>query len=99
MDEIQQWTGPFIADLPLELDEWSPPTDGFGYASDMVEFVRQEFGDRFVIGVAGYPAGHPEAKSYEEDIQRLKQKVKNLITEHFSVHSKGSKVEEDREMN
>jgi len=46
---------------------------GFGYANELVEFIRQR--DDFCIGVAGYPEGHPEAPSFEEDLKNLKRKV------------------------
>jgi methylenetetrahydrofolate reductase (NADPH) len=45
----------------------------FGYANELVEFIRRM--DDFCIGVAGYPEGHPEAPSFEEDLQNLKRKV------------------------
>lgn len=45
----------------------------FGYANELVEFIRQR--DDFCIGVAGYPEGHPEAPSFEEDLRNLKRKV------------------------
>ena len=47
----------------------------FSYATELVKHIREEHGDYFVIGVAGYPAGHPEATSYEEDLRNLKEKV------------------------
>ncbi|XP_071946159.1 methylenetetrahydrofolate reductase (NADPH)-like [Antedon mediterranea] len=56
-------------------DEWTFNSDGFNYATDLVKFIRQEFGDFFVICVAGYPHGHPEAESFDKDILHLKQKV------------------------
>lgn len=46
---------------------------GFGYASELVEFIRSR-GD-FSIGVAGYPEGHIEAPSREVDLVNLKKKV------------------------
>ncbi|MEN6463994.1 MAG: methylenetetrahydrofolate reductase [NAD(P)H] [Syntrophaceae bacterium] len=46
---------------------------GFGYANELVDFIRQR--DDFCIGVAGYPEGHPEAPSLEEDLKNLKRKV------------------------
>ena len=46
---------------------------GFGYANDLVEFIRSN-GD-FCIGVAGYPEGHPEAPGIEADLTNLKKKV------------------------
>lgn len=45
------------------------------YASDLVKFIRQEYGDYFGISVAGYPEGHPDAESYQKDLLYLKEKV------------------------
>lgn len=46
---------------------------GFGYANELVTFIREE-GD-FSIGVAGYPEVHPEASDMEHDLINLKKKV------------------------
>jgi methylenetetrahydrofolate reductase (NADPH) len=46
---------------------------GFGYANDLVEFIRKN--DDFSIGVAGYPEGHPEAPSLDVDLRNLKRKI------------------------
>ena len=62
-------------DSPNGADDWVPPEDGFNYATDLVRHIRKKFGDYFVICVAGYPTGHPEATSYEDDLRYLKQKV------------------------
>ncbi|CAF1376616.1 unnamed protein product [Rotaria sordida] len=56
-------------------EKWNPEKTDFRYASDLVKFVREHFGDYFVICVAGYPKGHPDSKSYEEDLGYLKEKV------------------------
>ena len=40
-----------------------------------MRFIREEYGDYFVICVAGYPHGHPDSASYEEDLKHLKEKV------------------------
>uniref|UniRef100_A0A915JK93 methylenetetrahydrofolate reductase (NADPH) n=1 Tax=Romanomermis culicivorax TaxID=13658 RepID=A0A915JK93_ROMCU len=45
------------------------------YATNLVELIKEEFSDYFVIVVAGYPTGHPEADSYGEDLKHLKEKV------------------------
>lgn len=47
----------------------------FKYAVDLVKFIKQNYGNYFTIAVAGYPTGHPEAESYEKDLQYLKDKV------------------------
>jgi len=47
----------------------------FKYGADLVRFIRQEYADQFSIGVAGYPEGHIEAPSLDQDIQNLKLKI------------------------
>ena len=49
--------------------------EGFAHASDLVSFIRREFGKKFAIGVAGYPEKHPEASDAETDLVHLKHKV------------------------
>ncbi|MEG3000025.1 MAG: methylenetetrahydrofolate reductase [NAD(P)H] [Comamonas sp.] len=59
----------------------------FHYASDLVAFIRQEFGDWFHIEVAAYPETHPQAKSPDADLQAFATKVKagadSAITQYF----------------
>jgi methylenetetrahydrofolate reductase (NADPH) len=59
----------------------------FRYASDLVEFVRSETGDRFHIEVAAYPETHPQAKSPLSDLHAFAAKVKaganSGITQYF----------------
>lgn len=64
-----------LSDPPNGAEDWIPPADGFSYGSDLVEHIRDKYGDYFVIGVAGYPTGHPDATSYQDDIRHLKSKV------------------------
>ena len=53
---------------------WTGTGGDFRYASQLVNFVRGEYGDRFTIAVAGLPEGHIECGSFEDDIQFLKRK-------------------------
>src|SRR6185295_18260887 len=62
-------------DPPQGQTSFTPASDGFRYANELVAFIRSE-GYDFCLGVAGYPEGHPEAKSLEADIQNLERKVK-----------------------
>eukprot|EP00184_Porphyridium_aerugineum_P005839 CAMPEP_0184706236 /NCGR_PEP_ID=MMETSP0313-20130426/36655_1 /TAXON_ID=2792 /ORGANISM="Porphyridium aerugineum, Strain SAG 1380-2" /LENGTH=654 /DNA_ID=CAMNT_0027167785 /DNA_START=98 /DNA_END=2062 /DNA_ORIENTATION=+ len=60
--------------------EWTKCEDGFEHASDLVRYIRQEFGDYFSIGVAGYPEGHPSGSldgkmTYDDEMRYLKEKV------------------------
>ena len=59
----------------------------FRYASELVEFIRQETGDHFFIEVAAYPEFHPEAKTPAADLQNLKRKMdagaNSAITQYF----------------
>lgn len=59
----------------------------FHYASELVEFIRQETGDWFEIEVAAYPEIHPEAPSAKADLANFKRKVdagaNAAITQYF----------------
>ena len=61
-------------DLPFG---WTGTGGDFKYATDLVAFVRREFGDKFEIAVAGSPEGHIACRSLDSDIAVLKQKQDN----------------------
>ncbi|MEE0693798.1 MAG: methylenetetrahydrofolate reductase [Lachnospiraceae bacterium] len=61
-------------DLPFG---WTGTGGDFKYATDLVAFVRKEFGDKIEIAVAGSPEGHIACRSLEADIAVLKQKQDN----------------------
>ena len=44
-------------------------------ALDMIKWIREDFGNYFTVVCSGYPLGHPEAPSYQADINYLKMKV------------------------
>jgi len=54
-------------DPPAGQDEWKAAEGGFTCALDLVQYIRENFGDSFGISVAGYPEGHPNAISEIED--------------------------------
>ena len=62
-------------DPPRGATDWVAVENGFNYAADLVRFIREEYGDFFCICVAGYPEVHLQAKSREDDIRHLKEKV------------------------
>ncbi len=57
------------------------------YASDLVEFIRQETADHFHLEVAAYPEMHPQARNFETDLANFVHKVKagadSAITQYF----------------
>jgi len=59
----------------------------FRYANELVEFIRSETGDRFLIEVAAYPEWHPQARSPRDDLLAFKRKVdagaNSAITQYF----------------
>jgi methylenetetrahydrofolate reductase (NADPH) len=48
--------------------------DGFGYASELISFIRRS-NYPFCLGSAAYPEGHPECADREVDLRHLKHKV------------------------
>ncbi|KAF7731700.1 hypothetical protein EC973_008872 [Apophysomyces ossiformis] len=62
-------------DPPRGHEYWTPCDGGFSHAVELVKYIRQEYGDYFCIGVAGYPEGHMDAATAEQDLQYLKEKV------------------------
>jgi len=60
-------------DAPKDVDTYVPHPDGYAYASDLVEGLRN-IAD-FDISVAAYPEVHPEATSAAFDLDNLKRKL------------------------
>jgi len=64
---------------------FEPTPDGFGYAAELVSFVRSR--QDFCVVVAGYPEGHPQCLNRTRDLEHLKQKVENgasvIVTQLF----------------
>jgi methylenetetrahydrofolate reductase (NADPH) len=59
----------------------------FRFASELVAFIRQEFGKAFHIEVACYPEYHPQARCAAADFANFKRKVEagadSAITQYF----------------
>ena len=59
----------------------------FRYASDLVSFIRQQYGDDLLLQVAAYPDFHPESLSPEQDLVNFKRKVdagaNSAVTQYF----------------
>lgn len=72
-------------DPPGESGKYEKPENGFSHAGELVQFIREN--TDVGILVAGYPEGHQEALSKEEDFQHLVEKVKvgadGIVTQLF----------------
>jgi methylenetetrahydrofolate reductase (NADPH) len=73
-------------DPPRDQPNFVRPVNGFGYASELVQFIRAR-GFPFCVGSACYPEGHPESASRDDDVEHLILKVdaglEFLITQLF----------------
>ena len=59
----------------------------FRYASDLVRFIRQRYGDAFTLEVAAYPEMHPQAANFDADVDNFVTKAEagadRAITQYF----------------
>lgn len=59
----------------------------FNYANELVQFIRQAYGDHFFIEVAAYPEVHPQARSAISDLENFKRKIdagaNSALTQYF----------------
>ena len=62
-------------DPPKGQTMFTPPPGGFRYAYQLVAFLKEHYGDRLSIAVAGYPEGHVETRDLATSIEHLKIKV------------------------
>ncbi|KAK6204284.1 methylenetetrahydrofolate reductase-domain-containing protein [Scheffersomyces amazonensis] len=78
-------------DPPRAEEYWTPNCD-FNGAVDLVKYIKQEYGDYFCVGVAGYPEGHVDGSdtSFQDpnkDIPYLIEKIEAgadfIITQLF----------------
>jgi methylenetetrahydrofolate reductase (NADPH) len=57
------------------------------YANELVAFIREEFGNDFILEVAAYPESHPQAANLDEDIKNFVRKCEagadSAITQYF----------------
>lgn len=62
-------------DPPADNRGWQPTDENFHYSSELTRFIRQEFGTKFGVAVAGFPEGHVLCKNREKDADFLKMKI------------------------
>jgi methylenetetrahydrofolate reductase (NADPH) len=53
---------------------WESTRGDFRHASELIAYLRDVFGTRFTIAMAGAPEKHIEARSFDEDIAHLRMK-------------------------
>lgn len=93
-DEIRQLLGEYkdlgcdrIVALRGDLPSGMARPGDLHYASDLVRFIRSEFGNHFHIEVGCYPETHPQAEDALADLRRFKEKVDagadSAITQYF----------------
>ena len=87
---IDHYTGKGITRLVTlrgDIPESGPVATDFSHANELVEFIRQETGDRFHLEVAAYPEYHPESASPAADFDNFKRKIEaganSAITQYF----------------
>jgi len=78
-------------DTPKDNPGWVPAENCFRFSCDLCAFIRENYGDHFSIGVAGFPEGHPLCPDRNLDAQYLKKKLESgadyVITQLFFDNS------------
>jgi len=93
-DSIREWLQRYqdhgikhLVALRGDLPSGIAASGEFRYANELVEFIRKEFNDTFLIEVAAYPEYHPQAKSAQDDLLAFKRKIEAgadaAITQYF----------------
>ena len=62
-------------DPPAGQARFERTANGFGFAADLVAFIRKRYGRKLCLGGAGNPEGHIECRDIDRDIRHLKAKV------------------------
>lgn len=74
-------------DPPRETEKWQAIDGGFHYAKDLVKYIKEQYGDHFDVGVAGYPEGLDDQQDSELLMAHLKEKVEAggtfIVTQMF----------------
>eukprot|EP00475_Leptophrys_vorax_P010833 TRINITY_DN1739_c0_g1_i1.p1 TRINITY_DN1739_c0_g1~~TRINITY_DN1739_c0_g1_i1.p1 ORF type:complete len:354 (+),score=110.84 TRINITY_DN1739_c0_g1_i1:40-1062(+) len=66
-------------DPPKGQEEWVATEGGFTCALDLVQYIRNVYGDHFGIAVAGYPEGHPNVIKPVSDLGSLTESEKSRL--------------------
>lgn len=77
-------------DPPRTQEYWTPDCD-FTSAAHLVRYIKQQYGDYFCIGVAGYPEGHVEGVCDTQDtakdlpylIEKVEAGAEFIVTQLF----------------
>lgn len=74
-------------DYPADITDFSTENLEFHYASELNEFIHENFPGQFCLSGACYPETHQEAECFQDDLSALKKKVdagaQYLITQIF----------------
>jgi methylenetetrahydrofolate reductase (NADPH) len=62
-------------DPPAGQEKFVQTEGGFGFANDLVSYIRARHGRDVCVGGACYPEGHVECRDLDRDIANLKRKV------------------------
>ncbi|NPA32775.1 MAG: methylenetetrahydrofolate reductase [NAD(P)H] [Aquificae bacterium] len=77
-------------DVPRDKPHWRPPEGACRYAKELVQLIRENFGDAFSVGVASYPEAHPESPNLQWEVKFFKEKVEAgadfSITQMFFIN-------------